>query len=290
MTKGPYWTIGSSIGSPDEHDDVRVFRRGELEALAVVGEEDELARARRRVARLDAALGDDGQRVVARGQRDTGARRRRAAATSSIVIGVNVRAGPRAPSYSPAMTRTVPPPASATLGILGRRRAAGSRAAPSCPCVGRFTQSCIMCIRPPRRVSSSSWYSSWKIPAPAVIHCTSPGPMTPACPALSRWATAPSQASVTVSKPRCGCQPDAALAAREGREVPGRAVVHQDEGADALGREPGAREVRRDVEAVADPVKGRAAVDALRRCGRGGTRRSQGRIARPMSWSSCPSM
>ena len=57
---------------------------------------------------------------------------------------------------------------------------------------GRFTQICIMCRTPPARANVSSWNSLCRMPAPAVIHWTSPGPMTPPLPALSRWAMAPS--------------------------------------------------------------------------------------------------
>ena len=89
----------------------------ELQALAVVGEEDQLAGAPGLLARADAPLGDDRQRVV----RSPGARPAAlppaARRTSSIVIGVKVWAGPRAPSYAPAMTRTSPPPGSATRGM-----------------------------------------------------------------------------------------------------------------------------------------------------------------------------
>ena len=41
-------------------------------------------------------------------------------------------------------------------------------------------------------------------PEAAVLHCTSPGPITPPTPVLSWWATLPSQARVTVSNSRCG--------------------------------------------------------------------------------------
>ena len=56
---------------------------------------------------------------------------------------------------------------------------------------GRFTQIWIMCRIPPARANASSWNSLWRMPAPAVIHWTSPGPITPPLPALSRCAIAP---------------------------------------------------------------------------------------------------
>src|SRR2546426_10622604 len=43
------------------------------------------------------------------------------------------------------------------------------------------------------------------IPLPAVIHWTSPPPMTPLFPMLSSCSTNPSSMYVTVSMPRCGC-------------------------------------------------------------------------------------
>ena len=53
--------------------------------------------------------------------------------------------------------------------------------------------------------------SSCMIPPPAVIHWTSPAPMAPALPMLSRWSTSPTSMYVTVSMPRCGCQGNPAM-------------------------------------------------------------------------------
>src|SRR3989442_795135 len=44
------------------------------------------------------------------------------------------------------------------------------------------------------------------MPLPAVIHCTSPGEMTPRFPRLSPCSTSPARTYVIVSMPRCGCQ------------------------------------------------------------------------------------
>src|SRR5579859_5942075 len=49
-------------GFSRKENDVRLFPGGELETIAVVGEENELARARRGIARRHLSLGDDGER------------------------------------------------------------------------------------------------------------------------------------------------------------------------------------------------------------------------------------
>ena len=120
-----------------------------------------------------------------------------------------------------------------------------------------------MCMRPPRRVNSSSWYSSWKMPD-AGGH-----PLRVAGADDAGVAGVVAVGDRAFPGERHGLEAavrvpaDAALAARERRELLRRAVVHQHERAHALGGQLRAREVGRDEEAVADPVEGRAAVDAL---------------------------
>jgi hypothetical protein len=95
--EGPYWTIGSSSGSPASTRRAPLRRRNELEARAVVGEEDRA----RPVAVCSRRARDPRRRWRARCTSRAEVTGRRSPAsrgcTSSIVIGVNVRAGPRAP-------------------------------------------------------------------------------------------------------------------------------------------------------------------------------------------------
>mmetsp|Transcript_29696 Transcript_29696/g.65817 ORF Transcript_29696/g.65817 Transcript_29696/m.65817 type:complete len:259 (-) Transcript_29696:259-1035(-) len=55
---------------------------------------------------------------------------------------------------------------------------------------------------PPFFANSVEWNSSWMIPEAAVIHCTSPAPITSRLPSESPCSTSPCSAIVTVSKPR----------------------------------------------------------------------------------------
>mmetsp|Transcript_10682 Transcript_10682/g.43064 ORF Transcript_10682/g.43064 Transcript_10682/m.43064 type:complete len:256 (-) Transcript_10682:314-1081(-) len=73
--------------------------------------------------------------------------------------------------------------------------------------LGRFSQSCAISNTPPVCWKSVEWNSSWMMPRAAVIHCTSPGPMTSRFPTESPCSTSPCHAIVMVSKPRWGCCP-----------------------------------------------------------------------------------
>src|SRR5436189_129161 len=57
-------------------------------------------------------------------------------------------------------------------------------------------------MRPPAVIISVDGSSEWITPAPAVIHCTSPGPRRPALPAESWCCMPPARRYVTVWKPR----------------------------------------------------------------------------------------
>ena len=72
---------------------------------------------------------------------------------------------------------------------------------------GRLTQIWHISKVPPSLPNRSEWNSSWTMPLPAVIHCTSPGPMTPLFPLESPCSTSPWKARVTVSNPRWGWLP-----------------------------------------------------------------------------------
>ena len=70
---------------------------------------------------------------------------------------------------------------------------------------GRLSHNCAISNVPPVCWKSVEWNSSWMIPLAAVIHCTSPGPMTSRLPHESPCSTSPWNAIVIVSNPRCGC-------------------------------------------------------------------------------------
>ena len=95
------------------------------------------------------------------------------------MIGVNVWAGPRAPSYSPAMTRTLPPPASATLGNwLGLERLVRRRRG---LVLARQVHPELHHVHAPAAARELLLVVLLVEDAgAAVIHCASPGPMTPA--------------------------------------------------------------------------------------------------------------
>mmetsp|Transcript_4113 Transcript_4113/g.14414 ORF Transcript_4113/g.14414 Transcript_4113/m.14414 type:complete len:255 (-) Transcript_4113:571-1335(-) len=142
--------------------------------------------------------------------------------TSRSSTGVCVDAAPLTPYVfsSPAMTLIVhSPPLDETFPASSER--AGFRGTTgmsfarmgwyrggSILCfAGRFSHSCAISKTPPRCVNSVLWNSSWMIPRAAVIHCTSPGPMTSRLPTESPCSTSPCHAIVIVSNPRWGCCP-----------------------------------------------------------------------------------
>src|SRR2546422_8312244 len=62
---------------------------------------------------------------------------------------------------------------------------------------GRLAQSWKPCIRPCGSPCGISW---WRIPLPAVIHCTSPAPRAPLLPRLSPWFTVPARSEEHTSE------------------------------------------------------------------------------------------
>mmetsp|Transcript_807 Transcript_807/g.3344 ORF Transcript_807/g.3344 Transcript_807/m.3344 type:complete len:423 (+) Transcript_807:1022-2290(+) len=134
--------------------------------------------------------------------------------------GVCVVAAPFTPyvASSPAMTRMEFSPAfsfSLSASLVGASGTIGMSLARmgwylggSILCLaGRFSQSWHISNTPPVCWKSVLWNSSWMIPRAAVIHCTSPGPMTSLFPTESPCSTSPLNAMVMVSNPRCGCCP-----------------------------------------------------------------------------------
>ena len=57
---------------------------------------------------------------------------------------------------------------------------------------GRFTHSWMPWNNPPFMMSCSGGISSWRIPAPAVIHWVAPSVIRPPLPVVSRCSNAPS--------------------------------------------------------------------------------------------------
>mmetsp|Transcript_12188 Transcript_12188/g.29469 ORF Transcript_12188/g.29469 Transcript_12188/m.29469 type:complete len:247 (+) Transcript_12188:176-916(+) len=140
---------------------------------------------------------------------------------SSSSTGECTNAAPACPNCSaaPAMTRMVfsppPPILAASAGSAGARGTTGMSlprmawylGASILFFLGRLSHSCAISKVPPACWNSVEWNSSWMMPRAAVIHCTSPGPITSRLPMLSACSTSPWNAMVTVSKPRCGCCP-----------------------------------------------------------------------------------
>ncbi len=120
------------------------------------------------------------------------------------MIGVRVSMTARAPSASPAMTRTWARPSG--VFAVGSFSFGNSwyRGAIILSLAGRFTQIWKPCMRPPFSRMRLDGISECTTPRPAVIHCTSPGPILPRWPAESLCSISPSSMYVTVSKPRCG--------------------------------------------------------------------------------------
>ena len=121
MTKGPYPTTGSSMGSPERTS--TVASAGGLERRAA------RPRGRAGPARPPPPRAPPSSRTSpAQDEQGRGVARRAGAAPPSLPAcsrrsqrstGVNVRAGPLTPAKSPAITRTVPaPPARGTWGML----------------------------------------------------------------------------------------------------------------------------------------------------------------------------
>src|SRR5512141_222232 len=112
------------------------------------------------------------------------------------------RTGPCTPSTRPQTIFTFAPPSVETWGISLRftSRYRGSIILLE---AGRLAQSWNPPMRPWASPLGISW---WMMPLPAVIHCTSPGVMSPRFPMLSPCSTSPSRTYVIVSIPRCGCQ------------------------------------------------------------------------------------
>src|ERR1017187_2608857 len=106
--------------------------------------------------------------------------------------------GPPVAPAVPEMTDTCEPGAARTPCVLARR--SWYRVSVIFWLRGRVTHSWRGCACSLRKGSSR-----WMMPRPAGIHCTSPGPSTPALPRLSPCSSAPSSTIVTVSRPRCGC-------------------------------------------------------------------------------------
>ena len=98
------------------------------------------------------------------------------------------------------MTRTAAP-SSCTTGI-SFPASSWYRGSVIFAAAGRFTQS----WNPPMRPFTGFGISWWRMPDPAVIHCTPPAPTVPWWPMLSPCSIVPSSMYVTVSIPRCGCQ------------------------------------------------------------------------------------
>ena len=154
---------------------------------------------------------------------------------------------------SPAMTRTVP----GAVGQVDRRDvgvedAPGSRAGASCasPAGSPRAASC----RNGRRVcvKSARGYSSWRMPPPAVIHCTSPGPMMPPWPA-SRGARPRRHRRWSRSRSRDADAGRRRAGASAGANIVRAGIVEQQERADMLARAVVGKE-RADGEAVAHPM------------------------------------
>ena len=125
-----------------------------------------------------------------------------------------------------------------------------------------------MCMRPPRRVSSSSWYSSWKIPDAGghPLHVAGADHAGVARVVAVRDRALPGQRHGLEAAVRVPA--DAALAAREGRELLRRTVVHQHEGAHALGGQLRARESRSRRRSRCRPSETPCCGECLRRCER----------------------
>lgn len=104
------------------------------------------------------------------------------------------------------MTRTEPPPGSGASG-MSAARISWYFGGVIFFAAGRFSHSCAISKVPPRSQKAVEWNSLWTMPRPAVIHCTSPGPITPPAPVESACSTSPWKAMVMVSKPRWGCSP-----------------------------------------------------------------------------------
>ncbi len=111
--------MGSSIGSPQEHESPRVFEAFDIDVISGTVEQSDLGtpdflRAVCTQAPFEhyecccKAIGYSYHRLVVTLQ----------AEDTQTSTGVKVFAGPRAPPYSPAMTRTVPLPSGRfTAGI-----------------------------------------------------------------------------------------------------------------------------------------------------------------------------
>ena len=90
----PYWTMGSAQGLARQAGSRGFLLRHELESGGVVREEQDLAGARGGAARADPILRRPGPAVQSR--QGEGEPRPAGSSASSMVIGVNVCAGPRA--------------------------------------------------------------------------------------------------------------------------------------------------------------------------------------------------
>ena len=90
-------------------------------------------------------------------------------------MGLCVSTGPRTPNTSPATTFTRAPGPGSVTGISSDL-ISWYRGGDILSARGRFTHSWSPWTRPPSRRIRSAGSSEWTMPAPAVIHCTSPGP------------------------------------------------------------------------------------------------------------------